>query len=45
MADCLVTGGARPDRRATLADTCRPDASNPEHWREEPGDGFNELRC
>ena len=45
MADCLVIGGAHLDRRATLAETSRSGASNPGHWREEPGGGsFNAAR-
>jgi len=45
MADFLVLGGAHLDRPARLTDSSRLGASNPGHWREEPGGGaFNAAR-
>ncbi|WP_136656901.1 carbohydrate kinase family protein [Nitratireductor sp. XY-223] len=45
MARILVLGGAHIDRRATISGTTAPGASNPGHWREEPGGGgFNAAR-
>ncbi len=42
MTRFLVLGGAHLDRRAILATETRLGASNPGHWREEPGGaGFN----